>query len=111
MNCTLDIRAKQYLPPIFSTKRDYRNMYFVCQFNQNVGKDVMTSLFYVEKGAEFKNITLICPANDKIDVLTIFHTVVPRLNFRGRCIFCMGNSHNFLKINHRHINLVSMESF
>ena len=39
-----------------------------------LGNDVLTSLLYVKKGADFKNISLICPSNDKIDVFAIFRT-------------------------------------
>ena len=49
-----------------------------------LGKDVLTSLVYVKKGADFKNISLICPANDKIDVFAIFRTVALTHNCRPK---------------------------
>jgi hypothetical protein len=45
------------------------------------GKFVLTILLYVKKGADFKNVTLICLANDKIDVLAIFRICAHGDNF------------------------------
>lgn len=48
---------------------------------QNIGMNVLTSLFYVEEGTDFIDISFICLANDNIDIFFMFV-------FLHVCIIC-----------------------